>query len=212
MYLEISSIIFVGFIGWAIGYIMANRQKKKELNKLLLDLNIKAIILDKRISHQNEGNKIVKDLYNFIDNNWQGSSEQYIEMKERRNKHMKIVHFENDELLNNMYHAKFVGCGFEHKGFINPADNEDEFIDEVINEKPDLIITDINHKNLDGFRMLEILKEDSRTKDIPVVIMTNMSQEEDQERAKELGAADYIIKSQSVPKEVVERIKKVISK
>ncbi|MBT7553133.1 response regulator [bacterium] len=123
---------------------------------------------------------------------------------------MKIVHFEDDEFLNNMYHAKFVGCGFEYKGFINPADSEDEFIDEVINEKPDLIITDINHKNLNGFRMLEILKEDSRTKDIPVVIMTNMSQEEDQERAKELGAADYIIKAQVVPKEVVEKIKEII--
>ena len=58
--------------------------------------------------------------------------------------------------------------------------------------------------------MLEILKEDSRTKDIQVVIMTNMSQEEDQERAKELGAADYIIKAQVVPKEVVEKIKEII--
>jgi putative two-component system response regulator len=78
--------------------------------------------------------------------------------------------------------------------------------------KPSLIVLDIMMPNLDGFEVLTHLKADPTTAPIPVVVLTNLSTEENIERAMELGAVGYMIKSESDPSDVTKRVKEVLQK
>ena len=79
-------------------------------------------------------------------------------------------------------------------------------------KKPDLILLDLILPKIDGFEFLEKLKADPETKDIPVIILTNLERTEDIERALELGATTYLVKANYTLKEVVEKVKKALGK
>ncbi|OGZ35128.1 MAG: hypothetical protein A3A94_00600 [Candidatus Portnoybacteria bacterium RIFCSPLOWO2_01_FULL_43_11] len=78
-------------------------------------------------------------------------------------------------------------------------------------EKPDLILLDLILPKLDGFRVLEELKKDEMTKNIPVIVLTNLESEADVERAMELGATTYLVKANYELEEVITKIKQVLS-
>ena len=61
---------------------------------------------------------------------------------------------------------------------------------------------------MDGFQVLEKLKADESLKDVPVILLTNLSQKEDVDRGLKLGAVDYLIKAHFMPSEVTAKIKK----
>ncbi|MBT4648967.1 response regulator, partial [Candidatus Parcubacteria bacterium] len=65
---------------------------------------------------------------------------------------------------------------------------------------------------MDGFSVLKALKEDDTTKDIPVILLTNLGQDEDIQRGKDLGAVGYLVKANLTPSEVVEEVKKKLGK
>ena len=69
---------------------------------------------------------------------------------------------------------------------------------------------DILLPKLDGFAVLEKLKNDPETKPIPVILLTNLGQKDDVEKGLEAGAADYLIKAHFKPSEVVDKVKKVL--
>ena len=77
-------------------------------------------------------------------------------------------------------------------------------------EKPDLILLDLILPKIHGFDVLKKLKGDKETKDIPVIVLTNLEKIEDVDKALELGATTYLIKAQYSLEEVVEKIKKVL--
>jgi len=77
-------------------------------------------------------------------------------------------------------------------------------------EKPDLILLDIVLPRINGFGVLKMLKEDPETKNIPVIVLTNLENMEDINKAIELGATTYLIKTQYKIEEVINKIKKVI--
>jgi len=79
-------------------------------------------------------------------------------------------------------------------------------------EKPDLILLDLILPRLHGFEVLKKLKEDYETKEIPVIILTNLENSEDINKALELGATTYLVKSNYTLSELVEKIKKAIEK
>jgi len=64
---------------------------------------------------------------------------------------------------------------------------------------------------MDGFSVLKSLKEDDVTKDIPVILLTNLGQEEDVERGKKMGAVGYLVKANITPSEVVAKVKEKIA-
>jgi DNA-binding response OmpR family regulator len=64
---------------------------------------------------------------------------------------------------------------------------------------------------LDGFSVLRSLKENAKTKDVPVILLTNLGQDEDVKKGKSLGAASYLVKANMTPAEVVEKIKEYLS-
>jgi len=79
-------------------------------------------------------------------------------------------------------------------------------------EDPDVILLDIMMPKMDGFEVLKALKSNEKTKDIPVILLTNLSQKEEVEKGLSLGADDYLIKAHFMPSEVVEKIKKLLDK
>jgi len=77
-------------------------------------------------------------------------------------------------------------------------------------EKPDLILLDIILPKLHGFEVLKKLKKDKETEDIPVIVLTNLEKVEDVEKAIELGAKNYLVKTQYNLEEVISKIRKII--
>ena len=75
-------------------------------------------------------------------------------------------------------------------------------------KKPDLILLDLILPKIHGFEILKKLKEDKETRDIPVIVLTNLEGMNDVDKALELGATTYLIKANYTLAEVVEKIKK----
>ena len=125
--------------------------------------------------------------------------------------HMKrILHFDDEEMLTNMYEVIFKKAGFSYQAYSQPPHNSEELINLVLAEKPDCIIMDIIMPVMDGFTATEILKSNEQTKKIPLFFLTNMCQREDIEKGRELGAVDYFINANHTPSELAEKIKEYL--
>jgi len=120
----------------------------------------------------------------------------------------KVLLVEDDRYISKMYSLKLSLEGFN----VKVADNGKLAVDVVDSFMPDIILLDILMPELNGFEVLKIVKEDEKTKDIPVIIMSNLGQEDHINKGKELGAIGYIVKTQYTPAKVVETIKEVLSK
>lgn len=123
-------------------------------------------------------------------------------------KKAKLLLVEDDIALRDMYQTRLSFDDYE----VVVADNGEQALAKAVEEKPDLILLDIMLPKISGFDVLDILKTTSETKHIPVVILTALIQEEDIKRGITSGAADYIIKSESVPVEVLDKIERILQK
>lgn len=85
-------------------------------------------------------------------------------------------------------------------------------LDLAIKEKPNIILLDIMLPKLNGFEVLEKLKYDPATQDIPVIILSNLGQEQEVSKGKALGAVDYLIKADVHLTEILDKIGKYINK
>lgn len=113
---------------------------------------------------------------------------------------------EDDAIINLMYKTKLELDGFE----VLSATDGLMGLAMAKKEKKDLILLDIIMPQLDGFTVLAELKRDVRTKDVPVVLLTNLGTEEDKERGIKLGAVDYIIKAGLTPAQVSEKVQEYL--
>ncbi len=120
------------------------------------------------------------------------------------NKTILIV--EDDTMISSMYKTKLETGGFKTLTAFNGADG----LEMAKKEKPDMILLDIILPQLDGFSVLAELKKDDKTKDIDVIIMTNLGTEEDIAKGNKLGAVDYVVKANLTPTEVLDKVKKFI--
>ncbi|MBI4091082.1 MAG: response regulator [Candidatus Komeilibacteria bacterium] len=123
-------------------------------------------------------------------------------------KKIKILIVEDEEMLSTMYKVKFENEGYD----VYAATNGAEGIELAAQNVPDLILLDIIMPKVDGFAVLKKLKENPKTKDVPVILLTNLGQDEDISRGKELGATGYLIKANNTPSEVVAKVKQYIKK
>jgi CheY-like chemotaxis protein len=94
---------------------------------------------------------------------------------------------------------------------VQVADNGRIGVEKVKEFKPDIILLDILMPELDGYEVLKIVKGEPETKDIPVLILSNLGQEDHIQKGMQLGAVGYIVKSQYTPSRVVDKIKEVLS-
>ena len=118
----------------------------------------------------------------------------------------KILLVEDDEMLHNMYTQKFKSQGYD----VVSAFNGSEGVKLAGEKKPDLILLDIIMPKMDGFVALKKIRKNPDTAKIPVIILTNLGQEDDIKKGKELGADDYFIKANHTPAEVVQKVKTVL--
>lgn len=119
----------------------------------------------------------------------------------------RILIIEDDKMLLNMYELKLKGAGVE---VITAADGASGLA-LAKSEKPDLILLDIILPKMDGFRVLKAIKEDEEIKSKPVLMITNLGQEEDIQKGNALGAAGYLIKASTPPQVLVEEINKKLA-
>lgn len=115
----------------------------------------------------------------------------------------RILVAEDDEFLANAYRVKFTKSGFE---VLLAADGQ-EALDIAHKNHPDLILLDLIMPKMDGFTVLETISRDPQLKKIPVIIASNLGQQEDIEKTKSLGAVDYIIKSDITLEDIVKKIR-----
>jgi CheY-like chemotaxis protein len=121
---------------------------------------------------------------------------------------IKILAFEDDEFLARMYQRKFQLEGFETSCVGAPPD---DVIGFVLHEQPDIIISTIIMPRMDGFGLIQRLKTDERTRNIPVIFLTNLGQDEQMKKGIAMGAVGYWIKAQFTPGEIVAKTRKIIN-
>lgn len=115
----------------------------------------------------------------------------------------KILIVEDDPLLTKMYTTKFITEGFE---VASAADGE-EGLAKATAVTPDFIILDVMMPKLSGIDMLTRLRATEAGKNIPVIVLSNLSQEEEAKKALALGAKEYLIKANFTPSEVVTKVR-----
>jgi len=118
----------------------------------------------------------------------------------------KILIVEDDPLIIRMYQNAFKFIGYD----VATAIDGQEGLEAANNLKPTIILLDIMMPKLNGLEVLEKLKENSETKNIPVIMLTNLAGTQDAERALTLGAVKYIVKSEYKPKQIVDMTKEIM--
>ena len=119
----------------------------------------------------------------------------------------KVLIVEDDLFLSEMYAAKLELEGYE----VLIATNGEEALDKMRLNKPDIVLLDLLMPKKDGFEVLREKFIDSEIKNIPVIVLTNLSQKEQIKKCYELGAKDFLIKAYFVPAEVIKKIGNLIN-
>jgi len=119
-----------------------------------------------------------------------------------------ILITEDDVMLRDMYKMRLEAEGFK----VDTANNGLEALKKIKVSRPSIVLMDIMMPVMDGLTALKKMKSDSEMKDIPVIIMTVLIQEEKRKEGIELGASDYLIKSETMPQDVVSKIKEIMGK
>lgn len=114
----------------------------------------------------------------------------------------KIVFVDDEDTMRKMYASCLSKTGFIVYDFANAIG---DFVGKVAKIKPDLISLDVIMQGRTGFETIKLLKEDNRTKDIPVFFLTNLSDPKDRQEGVALGAVGYLVKAQHIPSEVAEK-------
>ena len=120
----------------------------------------------------------------------------------------KIMVIEDDRFLHRLLLDKLT----QWKARVASSYDGLDAVKKIAEEKPDLILLDIILPGADGFDILEQLKANEALKSIPVIILSNLGQEEDIERGTKLGAIDFLIKANFTLDEIATKVGKVLAK
>lgn len=119
----------------------------------------------------------------------------------------KILLVEDDESLSNVYMTRFEAEGFD----IRRVGNGEDALAAALSFQPDIVLLDIMMPKVDGFNVLDILRNTPQTEKLKIIILSALSQQMDIEKANKLGADDYLIKSEVTIADVVSKVKKELS-
>lgn len=120
----------------------------------------------------------------------------------------KIIIVEDEQVLQKALSIELLGAEFQ---VLSALDGQ-AGLALIQKEKPDLVLLDLTMPKMPGFEVLKNLKADPATKSIPVIILSNLGQDEDKEKGMSLGAADYFVKSSTDLSVLSEKIKKMLKK
>ena len=120
----------------------------------------------------------------------------------------RILVVEDDEFLREVMCQKLIKEGFG----VSAAIDAMGAFEEIKKSLPHLILLDLILPGMDGFEFLSQFKKDAGTKNIPVIVLSNLGQKEDVDRAMSMGAADYMVKANFTPAEIVQKIRDILGK
>lgn len=115
----------------------------------------------------------------------------------------KILLVEDDVALSGVYKTRLQMEGFDTRD----VNNGEDALSAAVDFKPDLILLDAMMPKISGFDVLDILRNTPATSNIRIIMLTALSQPKDKERAESLGVDDYLVKSQVVISDVIDRVK-----
>ncbi len=118
-----------------------------------------------------------------------------------------IVIVEDDDNLANVYTMRLEAEGFNA---VRVANGEDA-LQTILEVKPDLVLLDVMMPKVSGFDVLDIIRNTPEAADVKIIMLTALNQDADRERAESLGVDDYLVKSQVVIADIVDRIKKQLN-
>ena len=116
----------------------------------------------------------------------------------------KILLVEDDDALASVYLKRLQAEGFD----VKRVPNGEDALAAAIEYKPNLVVLDIMMPKVSGFEVLDIMRNTPETSKVKIVVLSALSQDSDKERAMSLGADDYLVKSQVVISDVIEKIKR----
>lgn len=116
----------------------------------------------------------------------------------------KIAIIEDDSVISQMYRMKFEADGFE----VEVANNGKDGIVLVKEFIPDMVLLDMQMPVMNGDEALRQLRKTEWGKNVPVMILTNLGEEEAPKDIRSLGIESYIVKADLTPRQVVDRVKK----
>jgi len=119
----------------------------------------------------------------------------------------KIAIIEDDQVISQMYRMKFEADGFD----VQVADNGIDGVALVEQMKPDLILLDLQMPQMNGAEALKEIRGKDWGKTTPVIILTNLGEEEAPKNLHSLGIHSYIVKADLTPRQVVERVKTALN-
>ena len=122
-------------------------------------------------------------------------------------KKVKIILVEDDKFLSRMYKTKLDMEGFE----VHTAFDGKTGLAMIQKESPDVLLLDIILPKLEGWDIIKQMKKDPATKNIPIIVLSNLGSDEDVAKAKLYGVKDYLVKAHFIPREVIAKIKKIIN-
>ncbi len=115
----------------------------------------------------------------------------------------KIAIIEDDPVISQMYRMKFEADGFD----VQLASDGQRGVALIENFSPDIILLDIQMPEMTGDEVLEKIRKTTWGKDTPVIILTNLGEEEAPKSIRNLGIHSYIVKAELTPRQVVQRVK-----
>jgi CheY-like chemotaxis protein len=119
----------------------------------------------------------------------------------------RVLLAEDDRFLRRAAESRLRQNGFT----VLPAVDGEEALKVARAERPDLILLDLIMPKLQGFEVLKALKQDPVTAPIPVIVLSNLGQDEDLKRAMELGAIAYFIKAHLSLQDLVQRVAQTLA-
>lgn len=117
--------------------------------------------------------------------------------------HKRILLVEDDDALASVYLVRLEAEGFE----VRRVANGEDALAAAISYRPNLVLLDVMMPKVSGFDVLDILRNTPETANLKIIMLTALSQEADKQRAVALGVDDYLVKSQVVITDVIDRIK-----
>jgi len=120
----------------------------------------------------------------------------------------QVLLVEDSKAIQQMYRNKLILEQFA----VVTADNGMEAIKAFSVSKPDIILLDLMMPIMDGYKVLQVVKTDQKFRDVPVIVFSAKGQPDEIEKALNLGASDYIVKSITKPNEVVDKIRAVLAR
>ena len=118
----------------------------------------------------------------------------------------KIIIVEDDPMISEIYQKKFSASGFE----VIVVDNAEKALEAAKTEKVDIVMTDLIMPKMDGFQLVERLRAGEYDPNIRIIVTSNLSQKEDQDKAIALGANGFLAKADFAPSDLVKEVQRLL--